>query len=639
VLIQEAVYRTLVGTERRRLHRDAATWLESRTDAGDDTLALLAHHWLAAEDEAKAADYLTRAGDKARQEYALDEAIGHYRDLLPLLERRGESQEMALVLLKLALALHTSMRFAEANETYQRAFALWEAPARAERSTETLRIASSFIPNDPDPRSAIAWPNIQLCMQLFDRLVEAWPERTMVPSLAERWEIADDGLTYVFHLREGLQWSDGEPLTAHDVEFGIKRVLDPEQPGSSAAIYFVLENGQDYCLGRNSDPAAVGVRALDDHTVEFRLAAPAPYFLSAMNRPDGGPQPRHAIERDGDGWAATGTQVVSGPFRIAERAEDRLVLERRAEYENVSRPGNVARVEYVRSSIRDALPLYERGELDMVAVRYTPRLADRVVGAPVRDTVVGPAAWTAYLAFDHTDPKAANRLFRRALAHAIDREALAAVFPENLLVATGGLVPPALQGHTPDIVPRFDPDVARALLAESGVTGTVQLAALDDWATIIGVVAAGWSEVLGLAVETPTWTPDHAWQQPRPWEEFVAPIVVTGWLPGYADPEYYLRLLLHSESKTNEGGYAFGPFDELVEQARQERSDRSRLELYHAADRMAVSDEVALIPIAYGRSTAVVRPSLRGWWEFGKSSAAFADLVLSARSAGEPVSS
>ena len=469
VLIQEAVYRTIVGTERRRLHQETAQWLEERADAGDDTLALLAHHWLAAENEDKAVSFLTLAGDKARQEYALDEAIGHYRELLPLLERRGESRAMALVLLKLALALHTSMRFAEANETYQRAFDLWTAPEPRPTTMRTLRIASSFVPNDPDPRSAIAWPNIQLCMQLFDRLIEAWPERTMVPALAERWEIADDGLRYVFHLREGLRWSDGEPLTAHDVEFGIKRVLDPVTPGSSAAIYFVLENGQDYCLGRNRDPETVGVRALDDRTVEFRLAAPAPYFLSAMNRPDGGPQPRHAIERDGDAWTATGTQVVSGPFRIVRRDEDELVLERRPEYDNVSRPGNVTRVVYRRSTIADALPLYEQGEYEMVAVRYTPRLADRVTGAPEQHTIVGPAAWTAYLAFDHTDPIAANRLFRHALAHAIDRDALAALLPDNLLVATGGLVPPALQGHTPNIVPRFDPELARKLLAESGV--------------------------------------------------------------------------------------------------------------------------------------------------------------------------
>ncbi len=119
-------------------------------------------------------------------------------------ERRGERREMALVLFKLALALHMSLRFAEANDTYQRAFELLDAAASRRRApTATLRVATSFLPNDPDPRSAIAWPNIQLCMQLFDRLVEAWPERTIVPSLAERWEISDDGLRYVFHLREG----------------------------------------------------------------------------------------------------------------------------------------------------------------------------------------------------------------------------------------------------------------------------------------------------------------------------------------------------------------------------------------------------------------------------------------------------
>jgi ABC-type oligopeptide transport system substrate-binding subunit len=132
-------------------------------------------------------------------------------------------------------------------------------------------------------------------------------------------------------------------------------------------------------------------------------------------------------------------------------------------------------------------------------------------------------------------------------------------------------------------------------------------------------------------VATPTWTPDRAWALARPWEEFVAPIVVTGWLPGYPDPEYFLRLLLHSESKTNEGGFAYRPFDELIENARQERSDRSRLELFHEADRMAVADRIALIPLAYGRSMSFVKPRVTGWWEFGKSSASFADLVV-----GEP---
>lgn len=632
-LIQEAAYRTILTEQRTRLHRMAAEWLETRHYGNEEEVfGLLAHHWLAANDEDKAITYLTRAGDKARQEYALDEAIEHYRQLLPLLEGRGESRAIALVLFKLALALHCSMRFAEANAAYQRAFEFWtwpELPSTAPAAT--LRVASSFLPNDPDPKSAIAWPNIQLCMQLFDRLVEQWPERTIVPSLADRWDISDDGLRYVFHLRQGLRWSDGEPLTAHDVEFGIKRVLNPESPGSSVAIYFVLENGQDFYLGRNRDADRIGVRALDDRTVEFRLVAPAPYFMSVMNRPDGGPQPQHAIERDGPSWTDPERQVVSGPFRQDERAKDRLVLVRQDGYRGV-RIGNVRRVQVFHSKVSEARPAYEADELDAITIRYTPRLAD-LVSAPPEGAKMGPAGWTVYLAFDHRDPITSNLELRRALAHAIDREALARLIPVNLLVATGGLVPPALEGHTPDIAPRFDPEAARRHLSASGIGDgelKIALAALEDFAPTVSAVTRSWEEVLGIRVSLRWWTWREATQHSAISE--VAPIVVAGWLPGYPDPEYYLRLLLHSDSRTNEGGFAHPPFDELIERARQERRARERLELFHEADRLAVADRVALIPLAYGRSMAFVKPWVKGWWEFGKTSANFADLVVGPQS-------
>lgn len=624
-LIQEAAYRTILRPRRTALHRAAAVWLELRYgESEDEVLGLLAHHWRWAEDEDKALAYLSRAGDRARQEDALDEAVGHYRDLLPLLERRGQRQEMALVLFKLALALHTSLRFAEANDAYQRAFDLWTPPAPwAGTPTATLRVATSFLPSDPDPRSAIAWPNIQLCMQLFDRLVEAWPERTLVPSLAERWEISEDGLRYAFRLRDGLRWSDGEPLTAHDVEFGIKRVLNPERPGSSVAIYYVLENGQDYALGRNRDADGIGVRATDDRTVEFRLVAPAPYFMSVMNRPDAGPQPRHAIERDGDGWTDPNRQVVSGPFRQEETLDDLVVLTRNEGYGG-ARPGNVARIEFIRKAVPAAVPLYERNEIDVVTVRYTPRLADLMPTAPP-DVNLGPAAWTLYLAFDHSHQATSNVDLRRALAHALDRGRLATVSPANLAIAGGGLVPPALQGHTPEIALRFDPERARESLERSGVKGEVVVSALEDFEPMIGEMAMTWERVLDIPVRVRWWS----WQEATRHDPLsVTPIALGGWLPGYPDPEYYLRLLLHSESRTNEGGFSYPPFDELIERARRERSDRSRLELFHQADRMAVADRVALIPLAYGRSMAYVKPWVRGWWEFGKSSASFADLVV-----------
>jgi ABC-type oligopeptide transport system substrate-binding subunit/class 3 adenylate cyclase len=630
-LIQETAYRTLVRSRRTELHRRAATWLEARYAGHEaEVLGHLAHHWLAADVEDKAVVYLLRAGDKARQEYALDEAIGHYRAVLPLLERRGERQQSALVLFKLALALHASLRFAAANETYQRAFELWSPPAATAQPTERLRISSSFLPDDADPKSAIAWPNIQLCMQLFDRLVEAWPERTIVPSLAERWEISDDGLRYLFHLRDGLRWSDGRPLTAHDIEFGIKRVLNPAQPGSSVAIYFVLEAGEATYLGDNTDWDQVGVRALDDRTVEFRLVAPAPYFMSVMNRPDSAPQPRHAIEAHGAEWTQPAKQVTSGPFQVAARTGDMVLLRRRPDYDG-PHTGNAAEIEIYRSAVSAALTDAASGTTDMILVRYTPRLADLVPSPEPEGALIGPASWSAYIRFDHTDPVTGNLELRRALAHAIDREALATVCPANLVGATGGVVPPALQGHTPDIALPFDPDRARDHLARSGFDGSLELAGMNAWDGILDAVTASWRDVFGDRLKVSSWTlaEDEALQPTS--RLTAANMRITGWLPGYADPEYFLRLLFQSTSRTNEGGFADNDFDKLIERAIQERSDRGRLELFHEADRYAIVHGVALIPLVYGRSTAFVSPRVDGWWEFGKSSASFADLQIAIR--------
>jgi oligopeptide transport system substrate-binding protein len=370
------------------------------------------------------------------------------------------------------------------------------------------------------------------------------------------------------------------------------------------AIYFALENGEETYLGHNTDWDAVGVRALDDRTVEFRLNAPAPYFMSVMNRPDGGPQPQHAI----DGVAEA--RVVSGAFEVAERTDELLLLRRRSD-----RVGNVAEVELVREELAEALPGYERGDLDVVLVRYTPRLADLMPGTVHRDMSIGEAAWSGYIRFDHTDPVTGNLDFRRALAHAIDREALAAVCPANIMRATGGVVPPALQGHTPDIALRYDPELARDYLERSGYDGPIELTGLGHWDEILGAIAHSWEQTLRRTV---TIAPQEAEGRIR----------ITGWLPGYPDPEYYLRLLFQSTSRTNEGGFADPVFDELIEAARQERSDRGRLERFHEADRYAVAERVAVIPLVYGRSAALMRQPVRGWWEFGKSSANFADLLV-----------
>ena len=139
------------------------------------------------------------------------------------------------------------------------------------------------------------------------------------------------------------------------------------------------------------------------------------------------------------------------------------------------------------------------------------------------------------------------------------------------------------------------------------------------------VVTAVFADLVGSTALAERLDPEEV--KPAPMLER-APIAVLGWMPGYPDPEYMLRLLLHSDAFTNAGPYSSSDFDARIEAARRAQTDRERLELFHQADRFAVADQVALIPLVYGRSTAFVQPYVHGWWEFAKSSASYADLVV-----------
>jgi ABC-type transport system substrate-binding protein len=187
-------------------------------------------------------------------------------------------------------------------------------------------------------------------------------------------------------------------------------------------------------------------------------------------------------------------------------------------------------------------------------------------------------------------------------------------------------VPPALQGHTPDIALPYDPRLAREELARCGQPEKLVLAARSGASDLGEALAAQWREVLGIDVALYSLSDGQAASLRRPWE--AANATITAWLPGYPDPEYYLRLLLHSQSKTNEGGFSCLPFDQLIERARREGDGRIRLELFHEADRLAVADQVALLPLFYNRGLAYVQPWVEGWWEFGKSCASLADLTV-----------
>lgn len=612
-LIQETAYRTLVSEDRRALHRRAAEWFESfYGERLERVYGLIAHHWLVAADAVKAARYLKLAGDRARDEWALDEAIGHYRGLVPLLEEAGQAQEAAEVLFQLGTTLHLAMRYREANEVWQKAFQRWRPAAGVDQpATATLRLAVNQMPWGADPDLGLYSANQRLIDQVYDRLLHPRPGPYVVPGLAQTWQVSDDGRRYRLELRKDLTWNDGRPITATDVVWAIRRSLDPAGARTQVSHFSVLENAEAYASGQLEDVGAIGVAALDDWQVEFRLNRAAPYFLHMLTWPQAGP-----LRADLGG---------SGPFRLQRLEPEEVTIESDPGYRRPRR-GNIGRVEWRHQQGDEALAALQSGDLDVVAVTANDP-AMRGAGDPQVATARGAPVQSIFM---HCNIRAhrTDVHLRQALAYATDRSALEPFLLPSQTIATGGLVPPGLLGHTPDIAPYFQPDLARASLSRSAHQGPLVVAfATEQRAPYVDALIECWRETLGLQIGV------HEDVMARNTSFYgLAHVVLWHWIAGYPDPEYFLRYLLHSQSLGNLAGWSHPAFDALVDRALDERTGAGRLALFHQADRMAVQEQCVVIPVAYARFTVLLKPWVHGWWEWGAPWMSFDDLTVDERS-------
>lgn len=613
-LIQEAAYQTLVGPKRATLHRRAAEWYEAYyAHRLERVYGLIAHHWFESDDREKAARYLKLAGDQALAEWALDEAVGHYRALVPLLEAAGRQQDAAETLFQLAAALHLAMRYREANDTWQRAFGEWfprRQPTAA--GTAALRIAAPTLPFDTDPAHGFYTANRVLQRQLYDCLLEGRPGPYVVPELAVRWEVSDNGLRYRFELDPEARWNDGTPMTAENVVEGLRTILDPKFGSTESAYLSPLENADAYATGTITDFGQVGVHALGARTIEFRLRAPAPYWIFLLIFP-------------GQSGARAGRG--SGPFRVIRLDSDRVVLARDPDHRRAPR-GNVGTVEWVSKGTADAIDAISGGEADVAVPIYPPAAAMDAIASGRLVSVAGPPLMTQFVAFTGLPPYRLDLHLRKALAYAVDRRRLEPYRLSNQITASGGLVPPGLPGHTPDTALPFDPELARECRRHSEHRGPLRLSLAQSWvAPYWSALLATWREVLGLEIEAIEMEPKDLTRG----SEFAHGTHGT-WIAGYPDPEYFLHMLLHSRSSSNVIRWSSSRFDELIDRALAQESSAARLALFHEADRLAVQHECSVIPLFYSRVTALLQPWVQGWRGWSTTYQSFADLTIDDRS-------
>jgi oligopeptide transport system substrate-binding protein len=483
-------------------------------------------------------------------------------------------------------------------------------------ATQTLHLALEAEPRDLDPQVQVAFNDMKVSLALFEGLT-ATDERTSapVPAAAERWEVSPDGRTWTFHLRPNLRWSDGQPLTAHDFIYSLRRVLSPSLASEYAYVLFAIDGAEDFNAGRLADPDRLGVTATDELTVVLRLAQPNPALPAILALPVAFPVPRHVITTAGTRWTRAEHFVGNGAFRLETWTPNQRIVTARNPHYHAAASTRLERVifyPYESTAAQEAA--FRAGQLHLTTGVPASRIATYQRAHPER-LRQDPFLLTGFLRFNTTRPPLDDPRVRRALALGIDRRALT----EQVLL--GGeqpafsLTPPDTAGYTAAAQLRHDFEAARQLLAEAGYPGGRGLPSmeivtftLDLNRRLLEALQDMWRRELGVEVTL-------ALKEQRVWvtEERQLDYQISNarWIGDYVDPSTFLELFL-SHSGNNATGWSDPEYDNWVQQAAAETDSARRRQLYQQAEARLL-EAAPVAPIYHGTSTFLIHSSVHGW--------------------------
>jgi ABC-type oligopeptide transport system substrate-binding subunit len=616
-VLREVTYRSLLKRLRRVYHGLVADWLtEQGGERAGEYTGLIADHLELAGRTGEAIKYLLQAGDRARSLYAHQEAISAYQRALALLKEQGDDQWAARLLMTLGLTYHSAFDYERAQQSYAQAFALWQRVS-AQRphappppAPHALRVVSPLAAT-LDPALVHDERTGAVVEQLFRCLVQVTPELNVVPDMARSWDVLDGGRKYVFHLRAGVHWSDGQPVTAHDFAYSWRRLLTMGVPAGNVEPLYHIQGAKALHEGLTDDPDTVAVRALDDLTLVVELESPAAYFLQWLGYLAMCAVPRHAVDAYGSEWTDQQHIVTNGPFRIESWDAGRsMVLLRDPGYSG-RRSGNLERVELLELDLHSshALEMYQADALDVLDIQYLS-VADleRARQRHAAEYVRLPWLATQYVVFDLHQPPMDDERVRRAFVLATDRHQLANVARKGLeSPATGGLVPPGMPGHSPGIALPYDPAAGQELLAQAGFPAgrdvpCITATAPTIWIDYTEFLQRQWLENLGVDVSWDLVSPEVYFGPAEP--EHSPPrfhMRMGGWVPDYPDPDNYLRFIPRIWNWQND------TYNQLVDKAMRVMDHGERIRLYAQAERILVQEAPMLI-LTYRSLHVLLKP-------------------------------
>ena len=433
------------------------------------------------------------------------------------------------------------------------------------------------------------------------------------PVIAKSWDMLEGGRKIVFHLRDDVMWSDGKKVRAQDFEYSWKRLLNPKTASEYAYTLFDILNAEAYSQGKLTDDSQVGVKALDDSTLEVRLKHPTSYFLSITTFEVTYPQRQDVIEKFGTKWTDPEHIVTNGPFLLTSwKHENEIQLKANPNFF----PGKPAieNVEmFMINELTTALAMYEQGQLDFIDNHSIPILEKpRLSKLPGFQRV--PQLRGEYYGFASFRKPFDDPRVRKAFAMAIDRSVIPKLLRGGEQPASSW-IPPGMLAHNSKLGLPYNPPEARRLLREAGYPDgkgfpqvTLGYNTLEDKKIVAEAIQGMWKRNLGVLVRL----------ENLEWKVFLKRlqndpphIFRSGWGADYPDPDNFMKLFT-SFSGQNYSRWKNARYDQLLEQAAREMNEQKRVRLYNEAQKLLCEVDVSIVPLFNTAESTVLNPRYTG---------------------------
>ena len=466
-----------------------------------------------------------------------------------------------------------------------------------------------------DPALTQDATSAEYIVEIYSGLVALNTKMEVVPDLAERWELSQDGTTYTFFLRKGAKFQDGKEIKASDFQYSLERATDPNTGSTVADTYLGdIVGARDKLDGKRKQ--LPGVKVVDDSTLQITIDAPKVYFLAKLTYPTAFVLDKANVE-SGRNW--TDKPNGSGPFRLKEwKKGESIVLARNENYYR-----GVPKLEEVRFLLSggSSMTMYENNEIDQTVVGLTDieRVLDK--SSPLnKELVTTVRLGLFYVGFNNTKPPFDDVNVRRAFNYATDKDRLVSVVLKNIGQVVNGVIPPGMPGYNEAVKGyALDPAKAKQVLAQSKYKDASALPPI----TFATVGAGGtpspiatalqemWKQNLGVEVEIQQveWATYLGDLKARKFQLFGG---TAGWIADYPDPEDFHDVLFHGKSLDNNFAYSNPQVDAALEKARVEKDVATRMNMYRQIEDQIMAD-APLIPLYSEVEYRLIKPYVKGY--------------------------